>query len=117
MFFEVRFGDRPNLITGATISPDEQILDVGLQAATLTLVLRCVGMEVTGPTPTMTVYLETTLDLREGKWFSLGAFSSLSGPDEYDLRDFTGVLRYVRWNVKTLADASVASFTLYGVAR
>jgi hypothetical protein len=37
--------------------------------------------------------------------------------DDFDKRDFTGLLRWVRWEVTGLTNASSATFQIFGVAR
>jgi hypothetical protein len=114
--FEIRFSEKPIQITTAGVAPDEHILDVGLQSSTLTLVARCVSIVENAPGPELWLSLQTCQDLRSGKWFDLGSFNMLDKPDEYDKRDFTGVLRYIRWEAG-LANADSAHFEIFGVAR
>jgi hypothetical protein len=115
--FEVRFTEPSARVTGTMESPETFVLDLGLQASSLTLVLRCLEIVQSAPFPVLYVRMETALDLRDGKWFSLGDFNPVGKPDDYDKRDFTGLLRYVRWNVIQLDNASAATFMIFGVAR
>ncbi len=114
--FEIRFSEKPILITAAAVAPDEHILDVGLQSSTLTLVARCVSLVQNAPSPELWLSLQTCQDLRSGKWFALGNFNTLIKADDYDKRDFTGLLRYIRWDA-WLANADSAHFEIFGVAR
>ena len=68
------------------------------------VVARCLEITKTSPGPLLYLDLQTSMDLREGKWFSLGSFTPLTKADDFDKRDFTGVLRYIRW-VAALANA------------
>jgi hypothetical protein len=117
MFFEIDFSDVPFKATSTGPSADEHIQDVGLRATTLTLVARIVALEKSAPSPSVTISLETSRDPVEGKWFPLGDFNPMSGPDDFDKRDFDGLLRYVRWNVTDLTNISFTSFMIFGVAR
>ena len=117
MFFEVNFTGLSYRVTGAALPPEEFIFDLGLQASTLTLVARCLEITKTSPGPLLYLDLQTSMDLREGKWFSLGSFTPLTKADDFDKRDFTGLLRWVRWEVMGLTNASSATFQIFGVAR
>jgi hypothetical protein len=114
---EIRFGETPITVTGLGSAPDEYILDLGLQFASLTLVVKLLGIVAAGADPSMTIQMETALDPGEDEWISLGNFDPVATSGERTKRDFTGLLRYVRWKVDKLDDASSATFLLYGVAR
>ena len=113
---EFRFNEKPYRITGDADAPPEQVLDLGLQFSTLTVVVRLLEIVETMTGPSVTFQLFTSLDLRDGKWFHLGDFSPLDKDDSYDKRDFTGLLRYVRWSA-SLTNASAVTFEIFGVAR
>jgi hypothetical protein len=114
---EVRMSETPiRATTTGPLSP-EYTLDFGLQVEKATLVLRFLGFESPGTTPTFALTLETALDPDTNEWFSIGKFDSVVSAGELKKRDFDGILRFVRGNVTTLTDATAASFMVYGVAR
>jgi hypothetical protein len=117
MAIEIRFGEKPITVTGLGSAPDEYILDLGLQFSSLTLVVKLLGIVATGADPTMTIQMETALDRGEDDWISLGNFDPVTTSGDTTKRDFTGLLRYVRWKVDKFNDTSSATFLLYGVAR
>lgn len=116
---EIMFGDRPNRVTAPGPAPDDHILDLGLSYSSMTLVLKLIALESpgTGPFPVLDVKMETSMDFTGGDWISLGLFTTLVAVDDKDKQNFTGLLRYVRWNVDKYLYAAAMTFTLRGVVR
>ena len=111
------FGGSPILVTASGPATTDQVLDVGLYYASLTLQLSLVGLKATGGSPSFVLELETSMDPKAETWFSLGAFAAMSASPSQEKKTFTGLLRYIRWNVTTLTDIDAVYFTLSGVAR
>jgi hypothetical protein len=118
MFFEVNFtGGSYRVGADPVVAPEEFILDLGLHATSLTLVARCLELSPTAADPALLLDLETSMDLQDGQWFSLGSFNPLVKTHDFHKRDFTGLLRYVRWVTLGLSNASAATFQIFGIAR
>lgn len=111
------FGGKPIPVTASGPATTDQVLDVGLYFASLTLQLSLVGLKPSGGSPSFVLELETSMDPKAETWFSLGAFSAMSTSPSQEKKNFTDLLRYVRWNVTTFTDLTSAYFTLSGVAR
>jgi hypothetical protein len=114
--------ERPDLIltefpvnvasTGA--QPLELARDV-LDLDELTLELQVLNL--TGGTPDITVEVQTGMQIESTTgWVTVGSFTRFSAAPAAEVRVFTGLLRFVRWNVSTLAGTS-GTFFLSGVGR
>lgn len=111
------FGGSTISVKASGPATTDQVLDVGLYFASLTLQLSLVGLTVSGGSPSFVLELETSMDPKAETWFSLGAFAAMSALPAQEKKNFTDLLRYVRWNVTTFTDVTSAHFMLSGVAR
>lgn len=64
----------------------------------------------------VTVSMETSMQQSVG-WVSLGSFTAVTATDTPEKVRFTGVLRYLRWNVTNLTASASATFLLEGMIR
>lgn len=95
--------------------PDSSVLDLGTSLGPITMSLALVGYESSGsPAPEMQMLLETAMDVKFARSYSLGMFTALSSLDptsnQRDLRDFKRVQRYLRWKI-TGKGTNITSFT------
>lgn len=111
------FGGKAIWVTGTGAAPFEQVLDVGLYFANMTLLLELIGLQSSGGSPSFVLTLETAMDPNAKTWTTLAAFSAMSAANSREKTTVTDLLRYVRWNVTTFTNITTASFTLSGVAR
>lgn len=63
-----------------------------------------------------TVTMETSMQQNLG-WVSLGSFTAVTASGSAEKVRFTGVLRYLRWNVTDLNVGASATFLLQGMIR
>lgn len=110
------FGGSTISVKASGPATTDQVLDVGLYFASLTLQLSLVGLTASGGSPSFTLTLETSMDPKADTWFSLGSFAAMSTSPSQEKKNFTDLLRYVRWNA-TITNVTSAYFTLSGVAR
>lgn len=99
---------------GPWICPDADILDVGMYYGAATMSLALVGLEGSTPVPELQMILETAMDLKFTRSYSLGMFTALSSLDptnnQRDARDFRRIQRYLRWKI-TGKGTNVTSYT------
>lgn len=109
------FGGKPFYVSATGGAPISEMVDVGLYFANMTLLLKLVSFQ--GASTSFQVSMETSMDPKGNDWVTLGSFATLTTVGALDRETFTGLLRYVRWNVTSLGSATQAVFMLSGVAR
>jgi len=107
----------PRRVTATGAAPFDDILDVGVYYGSMTLLLTLIGVEGATGTPSLEITLETAMEPKGGVWIALGSFTPLSVANTADKKTFTGLLRFIRWNVTTLNNVAAATFSLTGIAR
>ena len=113
----VDFRSAPIRVTATGAAPDDEVLDLGLYFNNLTLLITLLGLEgVGGGTTNVELTLETAMDPK-GVWVTVDSFASLTTANTATKKTFTGLLRYVRWNITTLNNVTAATFTLNGIGR
>lgn len=98
--------------TGAqTLELARDVLDVD----ELTMELQVLALS--GGSPSVTVELQTGMQVEStAGWVSAGAFTAVTSAPSVQIRAFTGLLRFIRWNVNALAGTS-ATFFVSGLSR
>lgn len=64
----------------------------------------------------VTIRIETSMQQSLG-WVSLGSFTAVTTEGTPEKVRFSGVLRYLRWNVTSLTASASATFLLEGMIR
>lgn len=64
----------------------------------------------------ITVEVETAMQQHIG-WVSLGAFAAVTEAGGAEKKRFSGVLRFLRWNVTSLSAGASATFMIEGMIR
>ncbi|MCA9627739.1 MAG: hypothetical protein KC766_08740 [Myxococcales bacterium] len=104
----------PDALTVSAEGPAslEQTLEVtGYTDVDLVLVV----LDITSAA-SVTVSMETSMQQGIG-WVSLGAFTAVTTSNGAEKKRFTGVLRYLRWNVTSLTESAKVTFLLEGMIR
>jgi hypothetical protein len=104
----------PSAIIVSAVGPAtaKQTLDVtGYNDADLVLMVLKLSASAS-----VTVEVETSMQQHIG-WVSLGAFTAVTAAGGAEKKRFTGVLRYLRWNVTSLSAGASATFMLEGMIR
>lgn len=80
------------------------------------LCLHVLGVE--GAVTVFVVALITGMSLEsEDAWVEAGTFASNVTPNLAEKKNFTGLLKYVRWKVKTITGGTAVTFSVRGMLR
>lgn len=115
---------RPVMITevpirvSATGAQDLRLAVDVLDVDDLDLELQVLRLE--GGTPSVTIELQTGMQTESSEgWVTVSAFTAVSTAPGSQKRNFTNLLRYVRWNVTALSGSGgpAATFLIHGMGR
>lgn len=114
---EIDFTPNPVRVTTAgQIQSLNSAIDVSAYQS-LVLLLYPVGLEGSGPQFTLTLKTGMQNDTEDG-WQELATFTMIDAITDIEIKEFTTLLKYVRWYVKTVGGSNpVLTFVMRGMAR
>jgi hypothetical protein len=110
----IEFTKAPVRVTSTTSQDIKDAIEVAPHDQ-LDALLDVVGVEGSG---TITVEILTGMqkDTTDG-WVSIGTFTSVNTTNSHEKIQFTSLLRYVRWNIKSYTTFNAVTFQITGMLR